>query len=596
MEDVSDGWQTMAVTLAAGQQAKTQSETLAAVETPGYAVIVVVAAALRFWNLAAAPLTAREAAQALAAFNGTPLPAGGSPLLYALNQVLFGVFGANVADAGVRLGSAVFGTALVLLPILWRKHIGAFGALAAAAMIAISPSLVLASRTLDGQIVAVTCATAIIGLALRYFDDQRKSDLIGLGIAIGLALTSGPGIITLLIVTVPALLIVYRWIAADDDRTRVKQAAQMWRTVLLWSAVTFVAVATVILLRPAALSSAPDILTAWLKAWNDSASNSSEQLVQILLMYEPLIIVSGFAGFVYGLRRVNGRVTLLAVWFIGALLIVLLQPGRQTLDVTLALVPLALLGGMAVEALINLLRQRGAWKADGLLALAAAPIVSYLAIIASSYAAGSTVIGMAQFLGLQFNALGSYVILVAIAILIFGGMFALLIGVNATLRGAAAVGLVLCALISFGNVWGVTQRRASDPRELLWGPTATAPDVHDLIAAIEAASERYTGFPYQTSVTYSLPQDDPVLRWYLRRFANVTNSVAPNTPSMVIVTPLGVKPTVADTAYIGAKFTLRTTWDQRTLPDEGWMRWWLYRETPQSAPEQETIVVWVKPK
>src|SRR5512147_1077162 len=80
-----------------------------------YVIICGVAVVLRFWNLAAAPLTPREAAQALAAFNGTPLPAGGSPLLYGLNQVLVGLFSTTVNDAGVRLGAAIIGTVMVLL-------------------------------------------------------------------------------------------------------------------------------------------------------------------------------------------------------------------------------------------------------------------------------------------------------------------------------------------------------------------------------------------------------------------------------------------------------------------------------------------------
>ncbi len=586
----------MTVTIEAGQQAKTQGEISASVETLGYAVIVVVGAVLRFWNLAAAPLTTREAAQALAAFNGAPLPAGGSPLGYALNQVLFGVFGASVGDVGVRLGAALCGTVLVLLPIVWRKHLGAYGALAAAAMLAISPSLVLASRTLDGQIVVVTCAVAIIGLALRYFDEGRKSDLIGLGIALGLALTSGPGLITLMVVIAPALIITYRWIATAEDRARVKQTAQVWRTVLPWSAATFVVVAAVALLRPSTVSSVPEVLTAWLKAWSETAAIGPGQMTLILLMYEPLIIIGGALGFVHGLRRFNGLVALLDVWFIGALLIALLQPGRQTLDVTLALTPLALLGGLAIEAFVRTLRQRGSWKAEGLLALVAIPIVGYLAIVAGGYAAGATVIGKAQFLGLQFDPAGSFLILLIIAVLVFGGIFALLIGVEATLRGALGVVLVLCTLITLGNAWGVTQRRASDPRELLWGPTATAPDVRDMATAVEAASQRDTGFPRQASITYSLPQDDPVLHWYLRRFSDITDSVVPNVPSMVIITPAGVQPNVADTAYVGAKFPVRVTWDERTLPAENWLRWWLYREAPQPVSDQETIVVWVNPK
>src|SRR5512137_759420 len=123
-----------------------------------YAAITGVAAVLRLWNLEASPLSAREAAQAVAAFNGAPLPAGGSPLLFGVNQLLFGLFGATVNDSGVRLAAALIGTIMVLLPYLFRSAIGRYGALAAALMLAISPTMVAASRSLDGSIVVAACA------------------------------------------------------------------------------------------------------------------------------------------------------------------------------------------------------------------------------------------------------------------------------------------------------------------------------------------------------------------------------------------------------------------------------------------------------
>ena len=69
------------------------------------------------------------------------------------------------------------------------------------------------------------------------------------------------------------------------------------------------------------------------------------QLVQILLTYDLLILCFGIAGLIFALRRTTGVSVLLSVWAIGALLIVLLQPGRQVLDLALVLTPLALLGG-----------------------------------------------------------------------------------------------------------------------------------------------------------------------------------------------------------------------------------------------------------
>jgi hypothetical protein len=77
---------------------------------------------------------------------------------------------------------------------------------------------------------------AAIGFGLRYFTSQKRPDLIGLAIAIGLGLTSGPGFITMVVVLIPALWIIYRWIATDDDRAKLQQLRQdshIWRDALL---------------------------------------------------------------------------------------------------------------------------------------------------------------------------------------------------------------------------------------------------------------------------------------------------------------------------------------------------------------------------
>src|SRR5512143_3817376 len=127
-----------------------------------YAAILGIAAVLRLWNLEASPLSTREAAQAVAAFHGLPMPTGGSPLLFGVNQLLFGLFGSTVNDGGVSLTAALIGMLLVALPLLFRSAIGRYGALAAALLLAISPTLVAASRSLDGSIVVATCTLAAI--------------------------------------------------------------------------------------------------------------------------------------------------------------------------------------------------------------------------------------------------------------------------------------------------------------------------------------------------------------------------------------------------------------------------------------------------
>src|SRR5258708_758445 len=62
-------------------------------------------------------------------------------------------FGASEAPA--RLGPALAGTALVLLPAFFRDQFTRGGALAASALLVISSSLLAASRSADGVVLAV---------------------------------------------------------------------------------------------------------------------------------------------------------------------------------------------------------------------------------------------------------------------------------------------------------------------------------------------------------------------------------------------------------------------------------------------------------
>ena len=131
----------------------------------------------------------------------------------------------------------------------------------------------------------------------------------------------------------------------------------------MWGGAAFILAATTFFLRPNGLAGVPEILSAWLAAWANSATGSAQisisvgQLVQILLTYDLLILCFGIAGLIFALRRTTGVSVLLSVWAIGALLIVLLQPGRQVLDLVLVLTPLTLLGGSLLDRVATELQQ-----------------------------------------------------------------------------------------------------------------------------------------------------------------------------------------------------------------------------------------------
>ncbi len=562
-----------------------------------YAAILSLAAVLRLWNLPASPLSAHEAAQAMAAFTGSAMPTGGSPLLFNLNQVLFGLFGLTVNDSGVRLGAALIGTGMVLLPVLFRAVIGRYGTLAAALMLALSPTMVLASRSLDGSIVIAACALAAVGFGLRYFTAQKRLDLIGLAISIGLALTSGPGLITVGLVLIPALFIVYRWLIDDDGRARLRQLrreSHTLRDAMLIGGAAFILASTGLLLRPMGVSGAPEILSAWLKAWTGDDAIGGLRLFQVLIVYEPLILFFGLAGLLISLRRMTALTVLLSIWTIGSLIVAILQAGRQVLDLTLVLTPLALLGGIALELLGRDLEQHGAWRVEGWFWLVAAIILGFLAINTSRSAMGANS-ASGTLLGITLGQFTSIAVGAVLAATVIVGLFLILIGWQATLRAGAMTLFVMLAVVSFSSAWSVTQVRPNDPRELVWGPTATSLEVRALREELEAASKQRSGFINQAAVVVTLPQDNPILRWYLRDFAKAQYNAVVSDLAPILVAPADstFPPFVTDT-YQGQRFKVQTQWEPSQLTNNDSLRWWLYRESDAAPAPTQTYVVWVK--
>ena len=366
------------------------------------------------------------------------------------------------------------------------------------------------------------------------------------------------------------------------------------RDVVLVGGVTCLLAATALFLRPDGLANVPEIVSAWLGAWSAVDSIGALRLFQVLIIYEPLIVLSGLAGLIMSLRRVTGLIMLLAVWSIGAFVIVLLQPGQQMFDLTLVLTPLALLGGLLIDRLACNLELHGAWKAEGVFWLTAAVMLGFAAI-STAQAAMSPASSSTSFLGTPLTQIGSVGLGLVLLAAVIIGMFVLIIGWRATLRAAAMTVFMMLAVISFSSAWSLTQTHAGDPQELLWGPTATSPDVRALRDAIEAASKRRTGILDQARIAVTLPQDDPVLRWYLRDFKKAEINAVVSDLAPIIVAPQGstFPPAVTDT-YQGMPFKTETTWEPSQLTDNDLLRWWLYRESNTAPLPARIYVVWVK--
>jgi uncharacterized protein (TIGR03663 family) len=147
-------------------------------ETVAYAVIVLVTIVACFWDLGARTISHDESLHALYSYKlyagegyvHNPMMHG--PFLFHANALMYFLFGVN--DYTARIVPALFGVALVLLPIFLRKELGRLGALAASAMLLISPSILYYARYIRNDIYMVVWAMLMVIALFRFMDERRN--------------------------------------------------------------------------------------------------------------------------------------------------------------------------------------------------------------------------------------------------------------------------------------------------------------------------------------------------------------------------------------------------------------------------------------
>ena len=78
------------------------------------------------------------------------------------------------SDFSLRLPMALFGTGLVLVPLILKHRIGQFGALTAGVMLAFSPSILYYSRFARNDIFMAVFTLALVGVMWRYIDKPKN--------------------------------------------------------------------------------------------------------------------------------------------------------------------------------------------------------------------------------------------------------------------------------------------------------------------------------------------------------------------------------------------------------------------------------------
>jgi uncharacterized protein (TIGR03663 family) len=612
-------------------------------ETVLYAVIVIVAVALRLSNLGLVPLSNAEAGQAL---SGLELYRGGvpagdySPLLLTLNTLSFLLFG--VSDASARLAPMLFGSVLVILPLTLRRRVGPVVCLVAAALLAISPTAVFLSRTLNSEIAVATASLLIFAGFFNWTEDGQRRWLWLL--AAGLAILPVAGPMAYAVIVVFGLIVLLRyplfkalW-AEGLAKTAAQPAAQVrppgepdgaspdreigldeagadrstaarkpdglqqqtdrrdensinrnLRDAGIFFAVTLLLLATAATFNFSGLGVATTFFVDWLNNFGGQVGpEAGFNAIFLLTIYEPLVLLAGLSGIALAILRRDLLGLLLVIWFAGLLVLDVVMGGRPNGSVILPLVPLVFLAAFALAELWEGLRLWGTWGNEGALLLTGLVITvfAYIGLTGWLERPCTPEDTICQYSWLQA---GAALVLFLVVVFFFGFMS----DGAAALRGAALAGTVIGLLATISVGWRLNFGPLMD---LGYQPLAGVPASTGLVQLTETLadeSESRVGDATLLDVAWVGPAS-PALAWRLRDYRHLsqTNSLL-DAPATAIITPASDRELAADQPYIGQDFALDAIWSPVGLPPKQLVEWLIYRHMNE-RPQGNTAVLWLR--
>lgn len=344
------------------------------------AAAVLVAILLRFLGLDRFALSVTEADIALAAYSlvhGDTVPDDLYGMPFAIDWTALFFFGGGSADSVGRIAMATAGV-LAVIGILWSCHwLGGRNATAAAFLAAFSPTLVAASRRLDGGILLVALSVAIVTPILYGRGRETLAWPAIAGAATGLLVVAHP-------LGIPAAALA--WIGnylLDRPRKVARRDAMLAGLAAGIGAV--VLSTTALLSRPGSFAASIGEVLGVL--WDDHISEIGARWYMPtfnLILNEPMLIalalIAGFASH----ERILVRS--IATWFFTALIVVSLLGDAGTPGYAIVTLPLVLLAGIGVSHLIERLpwgmfRRGPATLYAGAVLLMAIAAVSLLGLI-----------------------------------------------------------------------------------------------------------------------------------------------------------------------------------------------------------------------
>jgi uncharacterized protein (TIGR03663 family) len=302
-----------------------------------------------------------------------------------LNALLFG--GSGLTTVAVRLVPLIFGVATVWLALCLRRNLGTIGALVAAALIALSPGDVYISRYFIHEAHFVFFTLGIVVAAVRYYESADPIYLLLASLSAALLFATKETAIISVAVLLLAHIIANLYLRLARRNASVpweKQRAGKKRkpgkkkratreepllrfgglsNVALWSGVAFALFIFISILFYSSfftywegVSGALESLQVWAK------TGTKEHTQQGLLGYfrwlmqeeSPLLLLGAVGAMIALIRRRNRFAVFAGAWAFGILAAYSLIPYKTPWLAINITVPMAIIGGYAVNEIYNL--------------------------------------------------------------------------------------------------------------------------------------------------------------------------------------------------------------------------------------------------
>jgi hypothetical protein len=508
---------------------------------------------------------------------------------------LFFIFGNSHFIA--RLLPALVGSFLVLVPILFRPLLGEKPSLILAFGLALDPGLIAVSRITGSPVLALVFVLSTLG-----FWYKRK--FYPAAICAVLTFLSGvPFLIGVMSILVTGIVI---WLLKrindeilPDINPKEGEILPSSRNLAYFFIVGFFVLSTFFFHFPQGLGGFAKTFPAFLNEWSNPLGVPILAVLLMFVVYQPLALLFGIMGVVHSWWIGDGIGKVLSIWLCISLLVILLYPARQMLDIVWILVPLWTLAAREISLWLEYI------PGEDFATLGQTVLIFILASL-----------GWLNLVGLILPMQNPELIrtrgILIIGVVILGLLATLLVGLGWSYR-IAQKGLVWACLLSLGlysisGTWAVVRARPSGegaPSLLAspitqWLPAPSIGSASILLQTVNDLAEWHTG--NRNILDMMVLSQDPVcetciaspsMQWLLRniRKAQIVDTLSREMVPSVVITSGDQIDQQLSTSYRGEKLLWKIYPDWEGAISDGLLRWVLYRDVPAKA---ERIIIWAR--